>query len=525
MNTWRKTVLLFQPSRFQASIWRSILSSQNIFLIWQAEFTSERQIANYFKVSESRPNLIIIDLKINNAYELCRWCSQNYPRTKIILTVDSTSGYSPVIRRWAVNQGVEELLINFQQPDLLSSVITNVSCVLKVLDCQPAKKATIIRALRSIDQKMIVASQKIANSTNSSPSIITTTTVKSSTTGYSFSLVIVILLLITISLDIGMLWFILPVQGLQRKVLVQIEKQAAKSTTKPTFLKDVKNIPRGIFNYGGSTTWAPIRKIVDLEIEKEYPEFNLRYLPAINAKPGSGIGIRMLLEGELDFAQSSRLIKQEEHLLAHQQGYTLGQYHIAIDAIAIAVNPSLSIYGLTVEQLQKIYTGEITNWSEVGGPNVPIIAFSRRPEDGGTAEFFQNHILQNQPFGSGVKYVYSTTDGLRQIGRMLGGIYYGSAPEVVPQCTVKSLPIANNNRIFIPPYRPPAVSPYLCPKERNRLNVAAIRNASYPMTRYLSTVVKQDEGRAQKVGETYTKLLLTAEMQKLIKKAGFVPIH
>ena len=528
MNTWRKTVLLFQPSKFQATIWRSILASQNIDVIWQVSSGDEKQIINYGRSLESSPDVILIDLKLDNAYELCYWCDRYCPNSKIVLTVDSTNNYSPVIRRWAVNQGVEELLINFQQQNLLSSAMNNVNCVLKLLDCQPAQRETIVRALRSLAPKFIASSQitlhpnksftprkeKRARGFSVSPMM-----------GYLLVAIVSTLLVVTIALDAAILWLIFPVKEIGSQISIQLQKLEQSIRTESALLKKSEHEPKGIFNYGGSTAWAPIRKLIDPKIEAQYSQFDLRYLPAINATPGSGTGIRMLLEGKLDFAQSSRFIAPEEHIFAHQQGFSLKQYNVAIDAIAIAVNPSLSISGLTIEQVRKIYRGQITNWNEVGGPDLSIVPFSRKREDGGAVNFFQNHILQDQPFGRNIKYVYSTTDGLRQINKTPGGIYYGSAPAVVPQCTVKSLSIANENGVFIPPYRPPIVPHYRCPQIRNQLNIAAIKNATYPITYYLSTIVKQDGGRAEQAGEAYTKLLLTAEMQQLIKDAGFIPIN
>ena len=532
MNTNKKTVLLFQPSKFQAQVWRFILCEQDIFVIWESHYTNKKQIENYFKTPESKPNLLIIDLKIDNVYEICQWLHEHYPSSKLILTSDLQQGYSPVIRRWAVNQGIDELLINFQKKSLLLNVMTNINSVLKVLDCPPVQKESLIRILDSLGTKRVknlptssgvirlqqssISSQELNRQTDKNTLPLAR---------YSLGFFIVILLILTVLLDLSMLRLISPVQKLQRRVLFHVREQKKSTNTKVSTLQELDGIPQGIFSYGGSTTWAPIRKIVNPKINQEYPEFNLRYLPAINGTPGSGTGIRMLLEGQLDFSQSSRSIEQKEHILAHQRGFTLREHHVAIDAIAIAVHPSLPVSGLTTEQLKKIYLGEITNWQEVNGPNLEIVPFSRRAKDGGTPEFFQHHVLQNESFGSNVKYVYSTTDGLKQIKDIPGGIYYASAPEVIPQCTVKSLPIADRNREFIPPYLPPAVSPENCPQKRNQLNIAAIKNATYPITRYLSVIVKQDGDRSQKGGEAYTKLLLTKEIQKLIEEAGFVPIN
>ena len=76
---------------------------------------------------------------------------------------------------------------------------------------------------------------------------------------------------------------------------------------------NVPNLPEGTFNYGGSTTWATIRKDVDSVLQNQCPQFILRYTQSPSAKPGSGTGIRMLIDNQLAFSQSSRSIKAEEN--------------------------------------------------------------------------------------------------------------------------------------------------------------------------------------------------------------------
>ena len=164
----------------------------------------------------------------------------------------------------------------------------------------------------------------------------------------------------------------------------------------------VQNVPNGLFNYGGSTSWAPIRKVVDSAIQSAWPEFRLRYTQPTGDTPGSSAGIRMLLDGQLAFAQSSRPLTEQEYNQAKQRGFQLQQIAVAIDGLAVAVNPSLSVSGLTLDQLKSIYTGKITNWNQIGGQNLPIKPYSRPKSDGGTVEVFMQDILANQPFGSNV---------------------------------------------------------------------------------------------------------------------------
>ena len=212
---------------------------------------------------------------------------------------------------------------------------------------------------------------------------------------------------------------------------------------------EVSQVQEGNFRYGGSTTFAPIRIVVDRQILSVFPKFQLIYVDPISGTPGSGKGIEMLIENQLTFSQSSRSVKNEEQTKAQAKGFALQEISVAIDGIAIAVNPNLSVSGLTITQLKAIYTGKITNWQQLGGPNLVIIPYSRNLKDGGTVEFFQDHVLSKESFGKNIQYVYSTTPGLKKVSENLGGIYYASAPEVVPQCGIKPLPLGKKEGEWI----------------------------------------------------------------------------
>lgn len=285
----------------------------------------------------------------------------------------------------------------------------------------------------------------------------------------------------------------------------------------------VKDVPIGLFSYGGSTSWAPIRLMVDPQIQTAHPTFRLRFVEPTGVAPGSSSGIRMLIEGKLAFAQSSRPLLDSEVSRAVVRGFGLKQIPVAIDGLAIAVHPSLNIPGLTLAQLKAIYTNRITNWKQLGGPDLPIKPYSRPMSDGGTAELFVQDILAGQPIGSHVEFVATTTQALQKIAGKPGGIYYASAPEVVPQCSIKPLPLGRQTSKFVPPYQEPLVPQSQCPNRRNQLNVAAFRSGQYPITRNLFVVIKTSQSE-QQAGEAYANLLLTEEGQAQITQAGFVRI-
>ncbi len=288
---------------------------------------------------------------------------------------------------------------------------------------------------------------------------------------------------------------------------------------------NVANVPAGLFNYGGSTTWAPIRGTVDPALQTVWTSFKLRYTDPIAGVPGSGTGIKMLLDGQLSFAQSSRPLEEAEYKQAEQRGFKLKEIPVALDGIAFAVHPDLAIPGLTLDQIKDIYTGKLTNWDQVGGPHLPITPFSRPVESGGTGEFFVKNLLNGEGLNEGVKKVNTTTEALRQVSVTPGGLYYASAPEMVGQCTVKTLAIARKPNEFVAPYQTPFVPLAQCPAQRNQLNTSAFQSGEYPMTRRLFVIVKENGQTDQQAGEAYANLLLTAQGQDLIAKAGFVRLR
>ncbi|MBR8836850.1 MAG: substrate-binding domain-containing protein [Stigonema ocellatum SAG 48.90 = DSM 106950] len=303
---------------------------------------------------------------------------------------------------------------------------------------------------------------------------------------------------------------------------------SVQTQTAPTFgttFGTVADVPTGAFNYGGSTAWVPIRQLVDAQIQNDRPELQLHYLSPTNASPSSNSGIRMVLDGQLDFAQSSRPLTAEDYAIAKQRGFTLAQHQIGIDGIAVVVNPSLNVSGLTIDQLQQIYMGQITNWKQVGGPDLTITPLSLRPEDTDIVLFPSSINLKRQVLGSNVHYVNSTTEALRQVRKTPGSLYYASARAVVPQCSVKPLPLGRTPTTLIPPYRQPLVPSDQCPHQRNQINTEAIKNGSYPITASLFVITKHNKGKEEQAGVAYAKLLLTDQGQKALEQAGFTGVR
>ncbi|KST62301.1 hypothetical protein BC008_15810 [Mastigocoleus testarum BC008] len=294
------------------------------------------------------------------------------------------------------------------------------------------------------------------------------------------------------------------------------------------------NLPKGTWRYGGSTSWTPIREIFERKLKITHPHFRLKYTNSSTEPPGSGTGIRMLLNDELDFSLSSRSLKDKERQIAEERGFKLIQIPIAVDGIAVAVNHNLQIPGLTITQLRDIYMGKIRNWQQVGAPDLPIIPYSRSLAESGTVDFFKHKVLRDKNFGSDVKFVPTTTQGLKNVGANPGGIYYATASEIVPQCNVKSLPLGRETDHLISPYQKPIVPFSECPQQRNRVDIKAFQSHSYPISRPLYVITKAYKNSESNLGENqdkykaakaYAKLFDTNQGHILIEEVGFIPIN
>ncbi len=315
---------------------------------------------------------------------------------------------------------------------------------------------------------------------------------------------------------------------------IPFKESSAANFKEETEKDDFDNIslPEGTWRYGVSSSWVPIREKFEEAIKTTHPQFRLQYAGPSKEAPSSENGIEMLLNGKLDFSLSSRVLNKEERQIAKQKGFKIKEIPVAIDGIAIAVNPNLNISGLTVTQLKNIYTGKIRNWKELGGSSLPITIYSRPLEESATVEFFQHEVLRDRTFADSVKFVKSTTQGLKKVSKEPGAIYYASASEVVPQCSVKSLAVGVKSDRLISPYKKPIIPIERCPQERNKVNLKAFYNHTYPFSRPLYVIAK-DEGvqtalkqhkNKYKAATAYAKLFQTNRGHILIQKAGFIPL-
>lgn len=288
-------------------------------------------------------------------------------------------------------------------------------------------------------------------------------------------------------------------------------------------MAEVPGVPGGLFNYGGATCFAAMTKHgMHSAIAQAHPNFELRYVePPPNVPPGCSTGIGMLLDSDLSFAQNGRPLTDAEYAKAKARGFTLQQVPVAIDGIVFFTNRNVTLSGLSVKQLQDIFLGKVTNWKQLGGPNMKIAPISQDPKVHATLKLLLGDRINK--LDREVKIARDYTTAIQQVAATPGGISYSSASIVVRQQSIHLLSLAKGNKNYVSPV---VAGDAKGDSQSNlRVNVAALRDGSYPITRNLFIVTRRDRTPAEQAGVAYTNLLLSQEGQQIIEEAGFAAIH
>ncbi len=204
---------------------------------------------------------------------------------------------------------------------------------------------------------------------------------------------------------------------------------------------------------------------------------------------GSGSGIQAVSEGRCDIGLSSRNLKDDEKK-------NLNETIVAIDGIAIIVNPANSVEDLTVEQIAKIYTGEISNWKDVGGADAPIVLIGREAASG-TRDGFES-ITKTKEKCKYTQELTSTGDVIQSVAGNPNAIGYASLAAV--KDTIKVLKVEN-------------VAP----------SKATIQDGSYKIQRNFVLVTKKD-AELSKEAQKFFDFATSKNADSLIEKAGAIPV-
>jgi len=259
------------------------------------------------------------------------------------------------------------------------------------------------------------------------------------------------------------------------------------------------------FDITGSNTVQPLSVVWAEEFMANNDDVSIAVSGA-----GSGVGIAALIDGTTDIAQSSRSIKQSEIDAAVAKGVDPNEIMVAKDALAVVVHPSNSVTELTFAEISAMYTGEITNWQELGGPDLDIVAVAR-DTNSGTHVFFKEAVVQMRglptedtslEYGGDVLFLPSTSAGITEVAGNPSAIFYSGLAYVDE--TVQTVAVSQTGE-----------DPYVLP------SVEAATDGTYRVWRLLFYYT---DGEPIGIVATFIEYCLSPAGQAKVLEVGYVPL-
>ena len=236
----------------------------------------------------------------------------------------------------------------------------------------------------------------------------------------------------------------------------------------------------------GSTSMKTVIGILGEVFEENNEDVTFTYNPT-----GSGTGIQAVLEGRCDIGLASRELKDSEL----ESGLTAAV--LAYDGIAVIVNPKNPVSDLTVEQIAAVYTGGITNWSDLGGADGEIVLIGREANSG-TRDGFES-ITGTEDVCRYRQELTSTGDVITAVASNPNAIGYASLASV--KDSVKAISVDG-----------------VAPSEE------AVKDGSYAVQRPFVLVIKND-AELSDIAQTFFDFATSAEAGEYILRAGVVPAN
>ena len=216
---------------------------------------------------------------------------------------------------------------------------------------------------------------------------------------------------------------------------------------------------------------------------------------------GTGVGISALMDNTTDIAMASRPIKFSEKMKLKAAKQEVEEVIIAYDALAVIVNPSNPVSQLTRQQLEAIFRGKITNWKQLGGPDMKIIVYSRETSSG-TYEFFKESALKNKNYMSSSLSMPATGAVIQSVSQTKGAIGYVGLAYLSPR--VKAIAVSYDDGKH-----------YVLPSLENG------KKKLYPVVRPL--YYYYNVANKEKV-TPFIDYILSPQGQNIIKNGGYIPV-
>lgn len=254
--------------------------------------------------------------------------------------------------------------------------------------------------------------------------------------------------------------------------------------------------PKVVLHGDGSASLFPLVK----EAASRYSTAHANVAVDV-VESGSGAGIKRFVDqGDLDFANSSRALKESELDAGDAKGKSLHATVVAAEGIIVVVNPNNPVANLSVEQLKAIYfSGTTTSWVSLGGTG-EIHAFAIDPKKSGTGDFFVEHVGgKDAKFAVGARVLERSDMGADAVAADPAGLAYcSSGVALAAGSKVRVLSVGG-----------------VVPSERTVLDT------SYPLNRKLF-VITDGPPRGEVGG--FIKYLLSEDGQRLARAKGYTPV-
>ncbi|PIQ90349.1 MAG: hypothetical protein COV71_04945 [Candidatus Omnitrophica bacterium CG11_big_fil_rev_8_21_14_0_20_41_12] len=222
---------------------------------------------------------------------------------------------------------------------------------------------------------------------------------------------------------------------------------------------------------------------------------------------GSGTGLSSLISGTCDIAMSSRNIKDKEIALAKQKGINPFEIKVALDGLAVVVSPLNPVSKLTLDQLAGIFTGNITNWKEVGGKDEKIVLLSREVNSG-THVYFKEHVLRK-----------GNANGKEEFAP--GALLLSSSQAIADEVSGNSSTIGYYGMGYISNKQKPIAVAKDANSEYINPSIDNVLSGKYPISRPLFLYT---DGEPQGLVKKLVDYILSKEGQDIVVKTDFVPI-
>lgn len=223
---------------------------------------------------------------------------------------------------------------------------------------------------------------------------------------------------------------------------------------------------------------------------------------------GSGTGLSSLISGSCGIAMSSRNIKEKEIALAKKKNINPYETRVALDGLAVVVNPANPVSKLTLDELAGIFTGRISNWKEVGGKDERIVILSREVNSG-THVYFKEHVLRKQD-----------PNGKEEFAP--GALLLSSSQAIADEVAGNSAAVGYYGMGYISSKQKPILVAKDKTAEYEAPAIENVLNGKYPISRPLFLYTN---GAPDGLVKKFVDYVLSKEGQEIVLVTDFVPVN